>query len=105
MANSQEFGPHGVTTRLKARQVEECSQNVLKKKGLKMYSTDRQKMFPQLYHAILAPQLTAAQYLTLQWLVMLVQTYKNIQIEKLAENLVLPAKYESRRRHIIRWLS
>ena len=70
-----------------------------------MYSTDRQKMFPQLYHAILAPQLTAAQYLTLQWLVMLVQTYKNIQIEKLAENLVLPAKYESRRRHIIRWLS
>jgi len=70
-----------------------------------MYSTDPPKMFPQFYHDIFAPQLTAAQYLTLQWLVMLVQTYKNIQIEKLAENLVLPAKYESRRRHIQRWLS
>jgi len=70
-----------------------------------MYSTDRQKMFTQFYHDIFAPQLTAAQYLTLQWLVMLVQTDKNISIEKLAENLVIPAKYESRRRHIIRWLS
>jgi hypothetical protein len=70
-----------------------------------MYSTDPPQMFPQLIHDIFAPQLTAAQYLTLQWLVMLVQTYKNISIEKLAENLVIPAKYESRRRHIQRWLS
>lgn len=91
--------------RLKARQVEECSQNVVKEKGLKMYSTDPPKMFPQFYHDILGSQLTAAQYLTLQGLVMLVQTYKNIQIEKLAENLMLPVKYESRRRHIQRWLS
>ena len=38
-------------------------------------------------------------------LVIVVQTYKNIQIEKLAENLVIPIKYESRRRRIQRWLS
>ncbi len=50
-------------------------------------------MLPQLDHEILASQLTTAQYLTLQMLVMLVQTYKNIQIEKLAENLALPIKY------------
>ncbi len=70
-----------------------------------MYSTALIKMFPQVYHDILASQLTTAQYVTLQMLVMLVQTYKNIQIEKLAENLLLPIKYESRRRHIQRWLS
>ena len=67
-----------------------------------MYSTDPPKMFPQLYHDIFVSQLTAAQYLTLQSLVMLVQTYKNISIEKLAENLALRGKYESRRRHIQR---
>lgn len=70
-----------------------------------MYSTDLQKMLTQFYHDILAPQLTAAQYLTLQMLVMLVQTYKIIQIEKLAENLSICIKYESRRRHIQRFLN
>lgn len=70
-----------------------------------MYSTDPAKMFPQFYHDIFLRQLTAAQYLTLQMLVMLVQTYKTIQIEKLAENLLIRIKYESRRRHIQRWLS
>ena len=99
------FNAHGVTMRLKGRQVEDCSQNVVKKKRLKLYSTAPPKMFPQFYHDILVSQLTVAQYLTLQWLVMLVQTYKNIQIEKLAENLVLPIKYESRQRHRQRWLS
>ena len=97
-----------MTTRLKAGQVDECSQNVVKKRGSENVFNrpkDPSKMLPQFYHAILASQLTAAQYLTLQMLVMLVQTYKNIQIEKLAENLALPAKYESRRRHIQRWLS
>lgn len=44
---------HGVTMRLKARQVEECSQNVVKKKGLKMDSTAHPKMFPQFDHDIL----------------------------------------------------
>ena len=70
-----------------------------------MYSTDPAKMLEQLYQNIFAPQLTAAQYLTLQMLVRLVQTYKTIQIEKLAENLFIGIKYESRRRHIQRFLS
>ena len=76
---------------------------MVKKKGLKMYSTDPPKMLEQFYHDLVAPQLTAAQYLTLQMLVMLVQTYKTIQIEKLAENLFIGIKYESRRRHIQRF--
>ena len=37
-------------------------------------------------------------------LVNLIQTYKNIQIEKIANHLPLPIKYESRRRHLQRWL-
>ena len=70
-----------------------------------MDSTAPQKMFPQFYHDILVSQLTTSQYLTLQMLVMLIQTYKNISIEKLAEYLAIPIKYESRRRRIQRWLS
>ena len=61
-------------------------------------------MLPELYHQIITSQLTAAQYITLKMLVNLIQTYKNIQIEKIANHLPLPIKSESRRRHLQRWL-
>lgn len=61
-------------------------------------------MLKELYHKIIVSKLTAAQYITLQMLVNVIQTYQNLQLEKLAGNLPLPVKYESRRRHIQRWL-
>lgn len=53
-------------------------------------------MSPQFYHDIFVSQLTAAQLVRLQMLLILVQTYNNIQIEKLAENFFIRIKYESR---------
>ncbi len=57
---------------------------MVKKIGLKLDSSDLIKMLPELYHQIITSQLTAAQYITLQMLVNLIQTYKNLQIEKIA---------------------
>ncbi len=57
---------------------------MVKKIGLKLDSSDLIKMLPELYHQIITSQLTAAEYITLQMLVNLIQTYKNLQIEKIA---------------------
>ena len=46
--------------------------------------------------------LTPRQYATLRIIVLILQTYRTIQIEKLASILPIPIKYESRRRHILR---
>jgi Transposase DDE domain len=61
-------------------------------------------MLPELYRTCLQSQLTPAQFLTLEILVCLLQVHKNIKIERLAANFPLPIKFESRRRHIQRFL-
>ncbi|MGH2413283.1 MAG: IS4 family transposase, partial [Microcystaceae cyanobacterium] len=61
-------------------------------------------MLPELYRTSLARQLTAAQLLTLEILVWLLQVHKQVKIERLAANFPLPIKFESRRRHIQRFL-
>ncbi len=62
------------------------------------------KMLPELYLNCLEPQLNASQLLTLEMLVWLLQFHKQIRIERLAACLPLPILYESRRRHIQRFL-
>ncbi len=61
-------------------------------------------MLPELYLNCLKPQLSASQLLTLEMLVWLLQFHKQIRIERLAACLPLPILYESRRRHVQRFL-
>ena len=61
-------------------------------------------MLPQLYRSSLKSQLNPAQLLTLEVLVWLIQVHKQVRIERLAAHFPLPIKFESRRRHIQRFL-
>jgi hypothetical protein len=61
-------------------------------------------MLPSFYHSILQKYLTPAQLLTLQMLVWLLQSQKQVRIERLAATLQLPILQSSRRRHIQRFL-
>lgn len=61
-------------------------------------------MLLELYRTLLSSQLTPAQFLTLEILVWLLQVHKNVKIERLAAHFPLPILFESRRRHIQRFL-
>lgn len=61
-------------------------------------------MMPSFYHEILQKYLTPTQLLTLQMLVWLLQSQKQVRIERLAATLQLPILQNSRRRHIQRFL-
>jgi hypothetical protein len=61
-------------------------------------------MLPELYLTCLQSQLKPAQILTLEILVWLLQVHKQVKIERLAAHFPLPIKFESRRRHIQRFL-
>jgi len=62
------------------------------------------KMLPEFYLNCLKSQLSASQLLTLEMLVWLLQFHKQVRIERLAACLPLPVLYESRRRHVQRFL-
>ncbi len=66
--------------------------------------TPKYKMLPEFYHKCLTKLLTLRQYTTLQIIILLLQSQKTIQIEKLAAVLPIPIKYQSRRRHLQRFL-
>jgi hypothetical protein len=61
-------------------------------------------MLPEFYHKCISQLLTPRQYATLRIIVLVLQSYRTIQIEKLASILPIPIKYQSRRRHIQRFL-
>ncbi|MEG4108388.1 hypothetical protein QUA04_20025 [Microcoleus sp. S13_C5] len=61
-------------------------------------------MLPLFYPSILEKYRTPAQLLTLQMLVWLLQSQKQVRIERLAATLQLPILQSSRRRHIQRFL-
>lgn len=61
-------------------------------------------MLPEFYHKCISKVLAARQYATLRIIVLILQSYRTIQIEKLASILPVPIKYQSRRRHIQRFL-
>ncbi|WP_219888872.1 hypothetical protein [Chroococcidiopsis cubana] len=69
-----------------------------------MNKTDEEKMLPQLYRTCLQSQLNPRLLLTVEVLVWLLQVHKQIKIERLAAHFSLPIKFESRRRHIQRFL-
>ena len=62
-------------------------------------------MLPSLYQKVLKIHLNESQYLTLELLIMLIQSYREVSLSKLAEIFPQPIKYESRRRNIQRYLN
>lgn len=62
-------------------------------------------MLPEFYLNCLKSQLNASQLLTLEMLVWLLQFHKQVRIERLAACFPIPILYESRRRHIQRFLT
>jgi hypothetical protein len=61
-------------------------------------------MLTELYRTLLLNQLSPAQYKTLEILVWLLQVHKQVKLERLAAHFPLPILFESRRRHIQRFL-
>lgn len=61
-------------------------------------------MLPQFYQEILEKYLSKTQLITLKMLVWLLQSQKQVKIEKLAATLPLPIQQNSRRRHLQRFL-
>ncbi len=61
-------------------------------------------MLPEFYRICLQSQLSISQLHTLKLLVWLLQFQKQVRIERLAACLPLPILFESRRRHLQRFL-
>lgn len=61
-------------------------------------------IMPELYRSFLCCHLSESQILTLDLLIWLLQVHKQVKIERLAACLPLPILYESRRRHLQRFL-
>lgn len=61
-------------------------------------------MLPELYRTCLQSQLSQSQLHTLEILVWLLHQYKQVRVERLAACLPLPILFESRRRHLQRFL-
>jgi len=62
-------------------------------------------MLPQFYQSHLRKYLSETQLITLKLLIWLLQSQKQVKIERLAATLPLPIQQNSRRRHIQRFLS
>ena len=62
-------------------------------------------MFPELYQKVFNIHLNESQRLTLQLLIMLLQSYRNVRLSRLAELFPQPIKYESRVRNLQRFLN
>ncbi|HEY9852936.1 MAG TPA: hypothetical protein V6D28_25915 [Leptolyngbyaceae cyanobacterium] len=62
-------------------------------------------MLPEFYQTHLQKYLNETQLITLKLLVWLLQSQKQLKIERLAATLPLPIQQNSRRRHIQRFLS
>ena len=62
-------------------------------------------MLPELYQAHFQEKLKKSDYLLFEILINLLQSIKQVSLEKLAASLPLPIKYESRRKKLQRFLS
>ena len=62
-------------------------------------------MLPELYQTHFQEKLKRADYLLFEIIINLIQSIKEVSLEKLAASLPLPIKYESRRKKIQRFLS
>lgn len=61
-------------------------------------------MLPQFYQTVLRSQLSESQYLTLELLILLIQTQRQVSLASLANAFPQPIQYPSRLRHLQRFL-
>jgi hypothetical protein len=61
-------------------------------------------MFPAFYQTTLRAHLNESQYLTLQLLLLLLQTYRQVSLSVLASVFPQPIQYQSRKRNLQRFL-
>ena len=61
-------------------------------------------MLPQSYQTIFRKHLSEQQYLTLEILLLLIQSHRQVTLSKLASLFPQPIKYESRKRNLQRFL-
>lgn len=61
-------------------------------------------MFPQFYQKVFETHLSTSQYLTLQLLILILQSHRNVRLSDLAERFPQPIKYQSRVRSLQRFL-
>lgn len=61
-------------------------------------------MFPPFYQKVFETHLNPRQYLTLQLLVLMLQSYRDVSLATLANKFPQPIKYESRVRNLQRFL-
>lgn len=79
---------------------------MVKKDGAVIVNKPHQmKMLPQFYQTHLKNQVKLADYLTLSILLNLLQSIKQVSLERLATALPFPIKFESRRRKLQRFLA
>lgn len=62
-------------------------------------------MFPQFYQRVFSTHLNPRQYLTLELLVLLLQSYRQVKLSTLANVFSQPIKYQSRVRNLQRFLN
>jgi hypothetical protein len=62
-------------------------------------------MIPESYHAHLSEKLTRSNYLLTILLIQVVQSIKEVTLERIATKLAMPIKFESRRKKVQRFLS
>ena len=62
-------------------------------------------MFPAFYQTTLRAQLSEAQYLTLQLLLLLLQAHRQVKLSVLASVFPQPIQYRSRKRNLQRFLA
>ncbi|GAX34008.1 transposase [Nodularia sp. NIES-3585] len=78
---------------------------VKKDRSIIVNKTYLMKMIPSFYQKHLKSQLSLSEYLFIQILVNILQSIKNVNLERLANGIPLPIKFESRRKRIQRFLS
>ena len=61
-------------------------------------------MFPAFYQTTLRAHLNESQYLTLQLLLLLIQTHRQVKLSVLASVFPQPIQYQSRKRNLQRFL-
>ena len=61
-------------------------------------------MFPEFYQTVLQRHLSQSQYLTLQLLVLLLQSCRQVRLSRLASVFPQPIRYQSRLRNLQRFL-
>ena len=88
-----------------ARRVSSRILYMIKKNGLISENKTATKMLPIFYQIHLQKYLNQSQLITLKLLIWLLQSQKQVKIERLAASLPLPIQQNSRHRHIQRFLS